>query len=62
MIYRWLLFIMFSMCVNNIFSQKIERVHGEYTYYVPENISLDEGSVQHWNVPKFRLFQILSEQ
>lgn len=43
MIYRWLLFIMLSMCVNNIFSQKIERVHGEYTYYVPENISLDEG-------------------
>ena len=43
MIYRWLLFIMFSMCVNNIFSQKIERVHGEYTYYVPKNISLDEG-------------------
>ena len=43
MIHRWLLFIMLSMCVNNIFSQKIERVYAEYTYYVPENISLDEG-------------------
>ena len=27
----------------SIQAQKIERVHGEYTYHVPENITLEEG-------------------
>lgn len=24
-------------------SSKIEKVHGEYTYHVPDNVSLEEG-------------------
>lgn len=39
-----LIFIMLlSMNLLSICAQKIERVHGEYTYHVPENITLEEG-------------------
>lgn len=31
------------MPLLSTFAQKIERVHGEYAYHVPDNISLEEG-------------------
>ena len=33
------------MLLNFLFisAQKIEKVHGEYTYHVPDNVSLEEG-------------------
>lgn len=40
---RLLLPILFILPLVNINAQKTERVHGEYTYHVPENISLEEG-------------------
>ena len=35
--------VMLSMHFASSLSQRIERVHGEYTYHVPENVALEEG-------------------
>lgn len=40
---RPLLLMLSILPLVNINAQKAERVHGEYTYHVPENISLEEG-------------------
>ena len=37
------LLLLLSLYLINICAQRTERVHGEYTYYVPENVSVDEG-------------------
>lgn len=31
------------MNLIHVYAQKMEKVHGEYTYHVPENVTLDEG-------------------
>ena len=40
---RYFFIIFLLMPLLSTFAQKIERVHGEYTYHVPDNISLEEG-------------------
>lgn len=41
--FRIIFTLLFSLHLIGLYAQKIVRVHGEYTYYVPENISVDEG-------------------
>lgn len=40
---RYFFIIFLLMPLLSTFAQKIERVHGEYAYQVPDNISLEEG-------------------
>lgn len=40
---RYFFIIFLLMPLLSTFAQKIERVHGEYAYHVPDNISLEEG-------------------
>ena len=40
---RFFFIIFLLMPLLSTFAQKIERVHGEYAYQVPDNISLEEG-------------------
>ena len=40
---RYFFIIFLLMSLLSTFAQKIERVHGEYAYQVPDNISLEEG-------------------
>lgn len=40
---RHFFIIFLLMPLLSTFAQKIERVHGEYAYHVPDNISLEEG-------------------
>lgn len=41
--FRLIFIVMLSMHFASLLSQRIERVHGEYTYHVPENVALEEG-------------------
>uniref|UniRef100_UPI003FF044D3 DUF4384 domain-containing protein n=1 Tax=Prevotella sp. TaxID=59823 RepID=UPI003FF044D3 len=40
---RYFFIIFLLMPLLSTFAQKIERVHGEYAYQIPDNISLEEG-------------------
>lgn len=40
---RRLLFVAFLFCVLGLQAQKLKRVHGEYTYHAPENVTLEEA-------------------
>lgn len=40
---RYFFIIFLLMPLLSTFAQKIERVHGEYAYHVPDNISLEKG-------------------
>ena len=40
---RCVFILLTLMNLLTISAQKIEKVHGEYTYHVPDNISLEEG-------------------
>lgn len=40
---RNFIIILLLMPILSIFAQKMERVHGEYAYHVPDNVSLEEG-------------------
>lgn len=40
---RYFFIIFLLIPLLSTFAQKIERVHGEYAYHVPDNISLEEG-------------------
>lgn len=40
---RYFFIIFLLMPLLSTFAQKMERVHGEYAYHVPDNISLEEG-------------------
>ncbi len=40
---RNLFIILLLMPLLSTFAQKMERVHGEYIYHIPDNVSLEEG-------------------
>ena len=40
--YRFILILLGCCFFTTLFAQKLRRVKGEYTYYAPENISLEE--------------------
>ena len=40
---RYVFILLMLLNLLSISAQKIEKVHGEYTYHVPDNISLEEG-------------------
>lgn len=40
---RCVFILLMLMNLLSLSAQKIEKVHGEYTYHVPENVSLEEG-------------------
>lgn len=41
--YKLFFILSLSMYASTVFSQKIKNVCGEYTFYVPENVSLNEA-------------------
>ena len=40
---RYVFILLMLLNLLSISAQKIEKVHGEYTYHVPDNVSLEEG-------------------
>ena len=40
---RYIFILLMLLNLLSISAQKIEKVHGEYTYHVPDNVSLEEG-------------------
>ena len=40
---RYIFILLMLLNFLSISAQKIEKVHGEYTYHVPDNVSLEEG-------------------
>ena len=40
---RYVFILLMLLKLLSISAQKIEKVHGEYTYHVPDNVSLEEG-------------------
>ena len=40
---RYVFILLMLLNLLSISAQEIEKVHGEYTYHVPDNVSLEEG-------------------
>ena len=40
---RYIFILLLLLNLLSISAQKIEKVHGEYTYHIPDNVSLEEG-------------------
>lgn len=43
--YKYVFFLIFHVCSSSIFAQKMKTVEGEYTYYAPENVTLEQAKM-----------------